>query len=61
MVGFLGVPVEAFTLYAEPKRRAVAARPETGDDEVGDAFEERHQALLKEKGADPEDRDEYRP
>ena len=28
---------------------------------VSDAFEERHQALLKEKGADPEDRDEYRP
>ncbi len=26
---------------------------------VSDAFEERHQELLKEKGADPEDRDEY--
>lgn len=26
---------------------------------VSDAFEERHHALLKEKGADPEDRDEY--
>jgi type I restriction enzyme M protein len=26
---------------------------------VSDAFEERHQKLLKEKGADPEDRDEY--
>jgi type I restriction enzyme M protein len=26
---------------------------------ISDAFEERRQALLKEKGADPEDRDEY--
>jgi len=26
---------------------------------ISDAFEERHQALLKEEGADPEDRDEY--
>src|SRR6266404_4955177 len=26
---------------------------------ISDAFEERHQALLMEKGADPEDRDEY--
>jgi type I restriction enzyme M protein len=26
---------------------------------VSDAFEEKHQALLQEKGADPEDRDEY--
>jgi type I restriction enzyme M protein len=26
---------------------------------ISDAFEEKHSALLKEKGADPEDRDEY--
>jgi type I restriction enzyme M protein len=26
---------------------------------ISDAFEERHSALLREKGADPEDRDEY--
>src|SRR5580700_9505638 len=26
---------------------------------ISDAFEERHTALLKEKDADPEDRDEY--
>ncbi len=26
---------------------------------ISDAFEERHAALLKEKDADPEDRDEY--
>ncbi len=26
---------------------------------ISDAFEERHRALLKEEGADPEDRDEY--
>src|SRR2546427_6373576 len=26
---------------------------------ISDAFEEKHTALLKEKGADPEDRDEY--
>src|SRR2546428_13880528 len=26
---------------------------------ISDAFEERHAALQKEKGADPEDRDEY--
>ena len=26
---------------------------------ISDAFEEKHAALLKEKGADPEDRDEY--
>ena len=26
---------------------------------ISDAFEERHAALLKEKNADPEDRDEY--
>jgi len=26
---------------------------------ISDAFEEKHAALKKEKGADPEDRDEY--